>query len=492
MAHAISEPSVRTAREVRDLNGPPGWPLIGSLANVSTDRMHEQLERWVGLYGPMYRVALGPHAMVVVSQPELVAAVLRGRPDGWRRIDKLRDVLREAGIHGLFSAEGNEWRRQRRLVMEAFDPGHLKRYFDSLALTTGRLLRHFEQAARAGEAIELQPTLMRYTVDVTTGLAFGADLNTLEQPGHPLQRHLNAIFPMMMRRLNAPLPYWRFVKLPADRAFDRQLLVVHAAVRAFVRETRERLEREPGLREQPQNLLQAMVAARDDSGAALSEEELLGNVLTVLLAGQDTTANTMCWMLHHLHTDRRAWDEVVAECDAVLGGEALAPGFETTRALDAIERCASETMRLRPVAPFLFLQNNGPEMLGGVRLPAGTGVICLLRHGATDARLAADAGDFRPGRWSALEGGADEGAEASQRELMRASMPFGAGPRLCPGRYLALLEIKMVVSMLARNFELVDVATVHGAAPRERLEFTMCPERLTMRLRLRERPPVAA
>jgi cytochrome P450 len=484
MAQAITEAPLR---EIRDLRGPPGWPLIGSLASVDASRMHEQLERWVGQFGPMYRVALGPHSMVVVSRPELVVSVLRGRPDAWRRIDKLRDVLREAGVHGLFSAEGGEWRRQRRLVMEAFDPGHLKRYFESLALTTGRLLRRFEQAARCDEPIELQPTLMRYTVDVTTGLAFGADLNTLEQPGHALQRHLNTIFPMLMRRLNAPLPYWRFVKLPADRAFDRQLAVVHAAVRAFVRDARARVEREPQLREQPQNLLQAMVAARDDSGAALSEEELLGNVLTVLLAGQDTTANTMCWMLHHLHADRRAWAEVVAECDAALAPAPLAAGFEITRGLDAVERCASETMRLRPVAPFLFLQNNVPTVLGDVRLPADSSVICLMRHAAIDERLSADAREFQPARWRDDGAGAGVAAEA-QRELLRASMPFGAGPRLCPGRYLALLEIKMVISMLARNFELVDVATEHGAAPRERLEFTMCPERLTMQLRPRAQP----
>jgi len=471
-----------TLRSIRDLPGPPGLPLIGTLGQIDLSRMHLEMERWTDRYGPMYRVAFGPRWMVVVSKAELITAILRDRPDGWRRIDRLRDALRETGSHGVFSAEGDEWRRQRRLVMEAFDPGHLKRYFDSMALTTRRLLQRFQAAAQDGEPVDLQATLMRYTVDITTGLAFGADLNTLERPDDPLQQHLNAMFPMLMRRLNAPLPWWRFIKLPADRAFERHLLQIHGAVRGFVRDARARLEQMPHLREQPENLLQALVAARDERGAGLSEEELLGNVLTVLLAGEDTTANTLCWMLYHLHQDRPAWHEVVAEADRLMGEAAVPPNFDMTRQFDAIERCASETMRLRPVAPVLFLQSNAAAVLDGVRLPADTPVICLMRHGALDPACASDARAFRPARWSQAE---DPRREAG-RDLLKASMPFGAGPRLCPGRYLALLQIKMVIATLARNFDLLDVATGHGAPPRERLEFTMCPEKLHMRLRLRD------
>lgn len=134
-------------------------------------------------------------------------------------------------------------------------------------------------------------------------------------------------------------------------------------------------------------------------------------------------------------------------------------------------------MRLKPVAPLLFMEAIRETSLAGFRLPPGAVVFCLMRRAALDARLAEDVADFRPGRW---QDGAD-------RAVQKASMPFGAGPRLCPGRYLALLEMKMVLGMLARNFELLDVGPEGGGAPGERMAFTMFPVGLKMRLAERAR-----
>ena len=106
----------------------------------------------------------------------------------------------------------------------------------------------------------------------------------------------------------------------------------------------------------------------------------------------------------------------------------------------------------------------------------------VATSGAVDAGIAADAAKFRPSRWRA---GAGDGAAAGDRQLTAASMPFGAGPRVCPGRYLALLEMRMVLATVARNYELVEVGTEDGAPPRERLDFTMSPVGLRMKLRAR-------
>ncbi|HEY0206406.1 MAG TPA: cytochrome P450, partial [Acetobacteraceae bacterium] len=115
---------------------------------------------------------------------------------------------------------------------------------------------------------------------------------------------------------------------------------------------------------------------------------------------------------------------------------------------------------------------------------AGTLVLCTMRSGAVDASIAADAAEFRPARWRVGAGAADEAA-AGSRQLTTASMPFGAGPRVCPGRYLALLEMKMVLATIARNYELAEVGTENGAPPGERLDFTMTPVGLRMQLRAR-------
>lgn len=470
-------------RSVRELPGPPQWPLVGNLLQFDLPRLHQQMEGWAAQHGPTYRLGIGGgRDALVVSDADVIAAALRDRPDTWRRIRPIETVLRENGGYGVFAAEGEDWRRQRRLVMSAFDPAHLKRFFPSLQRVTERLMARWRTAAQRGEAIDLQASLMRYTVDVTTGLAFGVDLNTIEAP-HPLQEHLDKMFPMLFRRINLPLPYWRWLRLPADRAFDRHLVQVHAAVRGFVQAARQRLQDEPWRRERPADLLEAMLAARDADGSALGEEEVSGNVLTVLLAGEDTTANTLGWAIWLLHTHRGDWQALVAEVDAALGHATLPPSFDAARGLDRIEASVHEAMRLKPVAPLLFLEAVRDTELAGFAMPRGAPLFCLMRRAALDARLAEDVAQFRPARW---------GGEAApaQRAVQRAAMPFGAGPRLCPGRYLALLEMKMVLAMLARNFELVEVACAEGGAePREHMAFTMFP--VGLRLTLRERRPQA-
>jgi cytochrome P450 len=112
--------------------------------------------------------------------------------------------------------------------------------------------------------------------------------------------------------------------------------------------------------------------------------------------------------------------------------------------------------------------------------------MCLMRPGAVDQSLAADAAEFRPERWTEASPAGPAGDAA--RGLLKASMPFGAGPRLCPGRYLAMLEMKMVLATIARNFELIDVSTGDGAPPQERLAFTMFPVDLKLKVRRRSTP----
>ncbi len=473
-------------KRIADLNGPRGWPVLGNLLQLELAQIHQQLEGWAQIYGPVYRLRIGPRDALVVARPDLIAGILRDRPDGWSRLRTMQAVIHEMGIDGVFSAEGEAWRRQRRLVAAAFTPSHLKRYFPLIERMTERLKERLDLAARTGAWIELQTMLMRYSVDVTASLAFGIDVNTMQQANGVLQEHLDQVFPMLMRRMNAPFPYWRYIKLPADRAFDRHLAAGHAAVKNFVQTARDRIAADPALAERPTNLLEAMLTVRDADGEMLSEAEVAGNVFTMLLAGEDTTANTLAWSLYLLHTHPQAWDAVVAEVDASLGVDVIPRSVQTAGGLTTIEDCSNELMRLRPVGPLAYLENNLPTEIDGVALPAGTFVLGVMRSGAVDAAIAADAAEFRPSRWRiAASAPAEPVVRADDRRLIAASMPFGAGPRICPGRYLAMLEMKMVLATIAHNYQLVEVGTEDGAPPRERLAFSMAPVGLRMKIKAR-------
>jgi cytochrome P450 len=463
---------------IRDLPGPRGLPILGNMLQVDSSRLHLVVEEWSRKYGDYYRFRLGRREFVVIKDPEAIASVLRDRPDGYQRTERISRIAKEMGFDGLFSVNGDQWRRQRPMVMAAFDPAHIKSYFPALVKVTQRFARRWQRAAAAGEAIDLQADLMRYTVDVTAGLAFGVDINTLESDGEVIQTHLDKIFPALFRRLLAPIPYWRWLKLPADRALARHLGEIGRAVEGFIAMARKRMDADPSLREHPTNLIEAMIAARDIEGSGLQDADVAGNVLTMLLAGEDTTANTLAWMIWLLSGNPAAMQRARDEVRAVIGTQALPTQYEQLSALAFVEACAQETMRLKPVAPFILSQALRDSVVAGIRIPKGQILMLLMRPAATDERYFAQGQAFDPARW--LSDGAPGRAASSAK---RVAMPFGAGPRLCPGRYLAMQEMKMVIAMLLGGFEIESVGTADGGEPREHMSFTMVPVGLRMRLR---------
>lgn len=468
----------RALRRYEDLPGPRGIPVFGSALSIKAPAMHRQLEQWSQRYGPYYRVKLGSRRILVAGEHEAVAAVLRDRPEGLKRTSRLEEIWTEMGMQpGVFGANGETWRRQRRMVMAAFDPAHVKRYFPSLHKVAGRLAKRWQCAADQARAIDLQADLMRYTVDTIAGLAFGTEVNTLESDEEVIQQHLDKIFPALSRRIAAPIPTWRFMPTRADRELARSIAVVNAAVDGFIAAARARLAADAQRAAHPQNLLEAMIVAADQPDSGMDDRQVAGNVLTMLLAGEDTTANTLAWMIHLLWRHPEALARARAEVRGAIADPARAT-LEDLARLDYVEACAHETMRLKPVAPLLPLETLRETTIGDVRVPAGIVVICLMRRDSVSEEHVPDAAAFRPGRWLA-EGRPAQAAGAAKR----ISMPFGAGPRICPGRYLALLEMKMAMATLLGRFEIASVDTPEGAEAPERLSFTMTPVGLRMRLK---------
>jgi len=477
---AITERQAAPAahRRIADLPGPAGWPLIGNLAQIDRETLHLQAEAWAREYGACYRFRIASREFVVMSDHEAIATILRDRPDGFQRTQRLNDTAREMGFGGLFSSNGETWKRQRPMVLSGLDPTHIKAFFPTLVKVTERFARRWQRAAGAGTPIDLQADLMRYTVDVTAGLAFGTDINTIESDEEVIQSHLDKILPALFKRLLAPFPHWKLVKLPRDRALDRHLRALRVAVDGFITSAKRRLAEQPQLRERPTNLIEAMLVSREREGSAITDEDVSGNVLTMLLAGEDTTANTLAWMIWLLHANPEAAHRLAEEVLGVLGGATVPADTEQLARLEYLESCAHETMRLKPVAPLNIQQAIRDTVVAGVELPAGTLVMCLMRPAAVDARHFDDPTAFRPERWLT-------GLSASSSK--RVAMPFGAGPRICPGRYLALAEMKMVIAMLFACFDIDSVNAPGGGEARERIALTMSPVDLRLRLRPRSR-----
>lgn len=464
--------AVLAFRQLADLPSPRGVPLLGNMLQLQPQRLHQILEDWCEELGPAYTLALGPRKAFVCSDPELLQAALRERPHRYRRYAPIEAVISEMGANGLFSVEGEAWRPQRQLIMRALASTHFRAFFPTLQAITTRLFQRWQRAAAAGEVVEMSQDLVRYTVDVTTALAFGEDPNTIEQPGDAIQQHLAQMFPMLMARINAPFPLWRYVRLPKDRRFDRSLAAVKLHIDGLIERARRRLRDEPA--QSPRNLLEAMLLASDEAGSGITDSDVSANVMTLLLAGEDTTAHTLAWTMPFLCADPELQARLHASAVEVLGDTNVCPSVEDLRRLDPFEACANEATRLKPIVPLLFLEPLEDVELGGIVLPAKTPLFFVLRPAMLDGAHFGRPREFLPQRWAT-------GHEQVQPHDSRAYAQFGAGPRVCPGRHLAGAELRLVLSMLARNFSMelaVDLAAI-----REVMAFTMMPSMMPVRLK---------
>lgn len=461
------------ARGLRALPSPPGWPLLGHLPKLAPQRLHLTLEAWAAAHGPMYRVRVPGRDILVCSDSVLLQQVLRERPERYRRAAAIESVLREMGANGVFSVEGEAWRPQRKLVMQALAATHLRGFHDTLAGITRRLHDRWARAAEEGRELDLRDELTRYTVDVTTALAFGEDPRTLDDRDDVIQKDLALIFPMLMRRVNAPFPWWRVLRLPSDRRFDRALARVREHVRGLIDRAEARRAAQPEA--PPRHLLDVLLRERDRGEAHMSDEDVLANVFTLLLAGEDTTAHTLAWAMHYVAHDAALQDRLHARARELLGADPVCASHEGLRGLDEFEALATEALRLRPTVPLLFLEPNEDVELGGVRVPRRTLMMFLTRPDMLRAEHFGEPQAFRPERWTAPEAGCPHQA--------RAHLQFGAGPRVCPGRFLAGAEMRLVLAMLLHAFRVQPVRAAD--AVQEVMAFTMMPDRMPVRLERR-------
>ena len=460
------------ARTIDELPGPAGLPLLGNAHQLArASRLHTVCERWADRYGPILRADIGRRRIVGISDADAVNMILRERPEGFRRWSEQQVVFDEMGLSGVFTAEGEQWKRQRRLVITALNTNHLHRYYEVIRASTERLHRRLSEAAREGRVLEIGQEFTSFSLDVTSALAFGHDLNTLERREGELQEHIQRAFGMLVRRIAAPFPYWRRIKLPADRALDRSLAELHRATEQFIEQARQRMRERPELREAPENFLESMISAQENDGA-FTDSEIIGNTLILLFAGEDTTAHTLGWTIWLLATHPDVQAQLAAEASEVLGEDPFPNDYEVIGELDYTDAVLRESLRVKGVTPLITAEPLADTTICDTHIPAGTQLLMLLRY--------PNLGDgFDPGRLLHSD-------ESSAPKVLT----FGAGPRFCPGRNLAFLEAKSALAMIARNFH-IELDSTAGPVS-EYYNFVTIPKGLRVRLTQRGRQTAGA
>ncbi|MFT7561463.1 MAG: cytochrome P450 [Flavobacteriales bacterium] len=427
---------------LKSIPSPKQHWLKGSLGQFDATKVHNFFYSTARQLSGVARIRFLHKTMVIFQNSETIQQLLKNRPARFRRAKVIEDIFTEIGINGVFSAEGSDWKKQRHLMNPAFRPSQIKLFYPHIQTITQRLS---DRLADEHDSIDIQSLLMSYTVDITSTLAFGKDVNTLQNSDAHLIENLNVIFPMISFRLRAPFPYWRWFSLQRDKDLDESFLVVKSYVIGFIESAKNTIEaRGYTSVDQAENLLESMLLSKDEHGDGYSEQEVFTNVITLLLAGEDTTANTLAWILDYL-ADRpdlqdALYHEIVGQ---IPQGQDVS--FEQLPNFSLVSGVIHEAMRLKPVAPHLYLEPIHDEVIEGYEIPAGTTIVALLGGDGFDESLFPNAESFDPFRWLDID-------DKTRKDYSSRLMPFGYGARLCPGRQLSMVEMRYAVIKLISRF----------------------------------------
>jgi len=459
-------------RTIDDLPSPKGTPIVGNLPKFNAENKHQVLEEWVKEVGDVFKISLMGKKFIVSADPDINHEILKNRPDQFRRFAKIDEIMSEMDIIGVFNAEGEQWRIHRKLTSEALNLKNVQNFLPTLQRVAERLHERWNVFSEKQAVIDVQKEMVRYTVDITTDIAFGYDINTLQKENDVIQDHMEKVFPMINQRITAPIPLWRYYKSKKDKAFDQAIAAVVKVVHEFIDKAKLRLNENPDLRENPSNFLEALLVEQDKEGS-ISDKEIFGNVFTILLAGEDTTSNSISWTLYYLTQHPEVVQKLRAEADTTFTG--ICPSTnEELAAMRYTEAVAMESIRLKPVTPNLYLQALEDVTINDLFIKKGMTVMMQNKVAQTDDKYFTHGESFIPERWI------PKACPMHTSHSPQSIRTFGAGPRFCPGRNLAVHEMKMALSMIYKNFDVT--LEVKPEEVKESFAFTMFPKNLKVKL----------
>jgi cytochrome P450 len=440
----------------RESNQPPGpRPRYPGqfLIRLATDKL--ALFGGMAANGDVSQITLGPQPVALLSHPDDIQTMLVTKQRSFvkgRALEVTKVLLGE----GLLTSEGELHLRQRRLIQPAFHRERLTSYGASMTELADRQQRNW----KPNELLDVHEQMMRVTLAIAGRTLFDADVegdahDVAEALELSLRMFNRAILPMGMLFEFAPIPWVREL----HRARRRMDALIHRLIQERRAEGRDRGD-----------LLSMLINARDDEGdhTGMSDRQLRDELITLMLAAHETTANALTWTWYLLSQHPEVEATLHAEFDRVLGGQL--PTAADLPALVYTRQVLAESMRLFPPAWAVERRAIEDVEIGGYTIARGTVVLACQYFVHRDPRWWTEPERFRPERW----------AEPAHDRPKFAYFPFGAGTRICIGEHFAWMEGMLVLASIAQRWQLRYEAS---AAPIPEPLVTLRPKHgLPMRL----------
>ncbi|CAN0890740.1 Cytochrome P450 97B2, chloroplastic [Linum grandiflorum] len=473
----------------------------GAVTDLFDRPLFFSLYDWFIEHGPVYKLAFGPKAFVVVSDPIVARHILRENAFSYDK-GVLADILEPIMGKGLIPADLDTWKQRRRVIAPGFHTSYLEAMVKIFTNCSERSIMKFEELIGAsGEAIELdlEAEFSSLALDIIGLSVFNYDFGSVTKESPVIKAVYGTLFEAE-HRSTFYIPYWKIPLarwiVPRQRKFNRDLKTINDCLDELIKnakETRqeadvEKLQQRDYLNLKDASLLRFLVDMR---GVDVNDRQLRDDLMTMLIAGHETTAAVLTWAVFLLAQNPSKMKKAQAELDAVLGQEK--PTYESLKKLEYIRLIVIESLRLYPQPPLLIRRSLKPDVLPGgyqgakegYEIPVGTDIFLSVYNLHRSPHFWDRPNEFEPERflvakkdesiegWAGFDPSRSPGALYPNEVISDfALLPFGGGPRKCVGDQFALMESTVGLAMLLQKFnvelrgspesvELVTGATLH-------------------------------
>lgn len=396
--------------------GPAGHFLTGSIPEFTRDTLSFLLD--IRQYGDLASFWFGPFTGYVVSSPELAHQVLVTDASKFNKTRAIKQVMFPVLGTGLFTNDGDFWKRQRKLVQPAFHTKRIGAYGQVMVEHAQALIQRWQD----GQTYDMDHEMTHLTMGIVSKTLFDADVSSeLDEISAVVTDVLSGVNTRLDRLMN--LPYW--VPTPENRRFNRSVNKLNSIIQRFIDDRRKTGEDKGDL------LSMLLLAQDEDDGGVMTDRQVRDEAMTLFGAGHETTAVALMWTWYLLsqHPDVEA--RLLDELETVLGGRA--PELSDLSRLPYTEMVVKELMRLYPPAWGTTRETTADVEMNGFTIKAGSVVLVNMYGIQRDGRYFADPERFDPERFS---------AENEPKIPKYAYIPFGGGPRVCIGNAFAMMEAR--------------------------------------------------
>jgi cytochrome P450 len=404
--------------------------LIGHLGMLKNDPIGV-LSRNIEKYGNVLSLSVPFTRVAVVSNPEYARQVLQDNSKNYTK-SLAYDLLKPLLGMGLLTSEGEFWKQQRKLIQPAFHKRKLDEMAQMMLERSEAWADRVRVQAEAGVAFDILPEMTALTLDIISKAIFSKGV---EDKAQIVGDQILLLNEYTIKKINQPIRLPDSIPTPFNREARKSLQLLDKVIYEIIEERRKG--------EAKDDLLSMLIDARDEeTGETMSDQQLRDEVMTIFIAGNETSSNALCWMLYLLSQNPEKEAKMLAEIDEkIKGGVQL--GFNTVGEFPYVKQVIEESMRIYPPAWTVGRRAIEDDEIGGFRIRRKTNVLVPIMYFHRSPRFWEDPMSFRPERF------APETRMSIDRFVY---FPFGGGPRFCIGNNFAIMEMQIILITLYKEF----------------------------------------